>query len=330
MITVVTGASGHVGNNLVHNLLSEGRQVRVLVHRNIAPIDNLGIEKIRGDVCDAESLNTALAGADIVYHLAASVSIKMGGWEKLHAINTIGARNVANACLKNGVRRLIHFSSIDAIEQKPVSLPVDEKSPSAHSRSHPPYDRSKAAGEAEVQAAIEKGLDAVIVNPTAILGPYDFQPSHQGQMLLSMACGKLPALVEGGFDWVDVRDVVFGALQAEKLAPRGSKYILGGHWASLAEIARMVEKATNVLSPRFTCPLWLASASAPLVTAFEQMRGRRPLYTRASIIAINSNRQISHKKAERELDYHPRPLEETIQDTLAWFTACGRLTEKPK
>ena len=325
MITVVTGASGHVGNNLVRSLLAEGRQVRVLIHHSTSSFENLGVEQIQGDVCDLDSLKTAFTGADVVYHLAAKVSIESSGWETLHAINTRGADNVIEACLRQGVRRLVHFSSIDAIEQKPTNIPVDEKSPPAHSLRHPPYDRSKASGEAAVRAAIDNGLEAVIVNPTAIVGPYDFQPSHQGQMLLSMARRKLPALVKGGFDWVDVRDVVYGAMQAEKVAPRGSKYILGGHWASLAEIARMVEKATGVAPPAFVCPLWLASAGAPLVTAFEHLRGRRPLYTKASIIAINSNHQISHEKATRELGYHPRPLQETIDDTLGWFRGCGFL-----
>jgi dihydroflavonol-4-reductase len=309
-------------------LLVEGRQVRVLVHRDSVSLDNFDVEKVRGDVCDVASLNAAFKGADIVYHLAARVSIEASGWEALHAVNTIGTRNVADACLKNGVRRLVHFSSVDAIEQKPVDIPVDEKSPPAHGKKHPPYDRSKAAGEAGVQAAIAKGLDAVIINPTAIIGPYDSQPSYQGQMLLSMARGKLPALIEGGFDWVDVRDVVYGAMRAENLAPRGSKYILGGHWASLADIARIVEHETGTRTPGFVCPLWLAEAGAPVVTAFEHLRGRRPLYTRASIIAVNSNKLISHEKAEKELDYHPRPLEQTICDTLAWFAECGQLAGK--
>jgi dihydroflavonol-4-reductase len=219
----------------------------------------------------------------------------------------------------------VHFSSIDAIEQKPIHIPVHEKSPPASSKKHPPYDRSKAAGEAEVQGAIERGLDAVIVNPTAVIGPYDFQPSHQGQMLLSMARGKLPALIDGGFDWVDARDVVMGAIQAEKEASSGAKYILGGRWASLTEIASIVARETGCKAPGFVCPLWLAGAGAPLVSAVEHIRGKRPLYTRASIIAVNSNRHISHEKAEKELNYHPRPLEQTICETLAWFVSQGQL-----
>ena len=330
MFTLVTGASGHVGNNLVRALLDEGRNVRVLTHRNSATLDKLDVEKIQGDVRDADSLTAVVKGADTVYHLAALVSIETSGWDDLHSINTLGTRNIARACLNSDVRRLVHFSSIDAVEQKPVNIPVDENSPPATSKKHPPYDRSKAAGETEVRLAIKNGLNAVIVNPTSVIGPFDFHPSHQGQMLISMAGGKLPALVEGGFDWVDVRDVVFGAIQAEKLAPAGSKYILGGRWASLAEIAGIVEANTGTKQPSFTCPLWLASAGAPVVTALDHIRGRRPLFTRASIIAVNSNRNISHQKAESDLNYHPRPLEQTICDTLAWMVEDGRLHVKPR
>jgi nucleoside-diphosphate-sugar epimerase len=138
MITVVTGSSGHAGNNLVRALLEEGRNVRVLVHNNDTPFENLDVEKVKGDVCDAASLNSAFSGADIVYHLAAKVSIESSGWELLYAINTVGADNVVNACLKQGVSRLVHFSSIDAIEQKPVDLPVNEKSPPASRKNTPP------------------------------------------------------------------------------------------------------------------------------------------------------------------------------------------------
>jgi nucleoside-diphosphate-sugar epimerase len=328
MITVVTGASGHVGNNLVRALLDEGRQVRVLIHRDEFSLAGLNVEKVRGEVCDIDSLNHAFKGADVVYHLASKVSIESSGWEELQRINCEGSRNVVEACNSNNVRRLIHFSSIDAIEQKPITIPVDESSPAATSKRHPPYDRSKAAGEAVIKQAIEQGLDAVIVNPTAVVGPFDFQPSHQGQMLLMMARGKMPALVEGGFDWVDVRDVVSGALSAEKNAPRGAKYILGGHWASLADIAAMVEDYGGAGAPGFICPLWLAGAAAPLMTAFEHARGKRPLYTRASMIAVNSNKHISHDKAARELGYNPRPLADTIRDTLDWFAKNERLERK--
>jgi len=227
--TLVTGASGHVGSNLVRSLIAQGRDVRVLVHQNNQALEGLKVERVRGDVCNADSMAQAFSGVDIVYHLAARVTIEMSGCPALRAVNIIGTRKIVAASLKHNVRRLVHFSSIDAMEQKPINVPVNESSPLAGGKQHPPYDRSKAAGEKEVRAGMEQGLDSVIVSPTAIIGPYDYQPSHQGQMLISMAQKRLPALVDGGFDWVDVRDVVYGAMQAEKLAPRGSKYILGGH-----------------------------------------------------------------------------------------------------
>jgi dihydroflavonol-4-reductase len=328
MTTLVTGASGHVGANLVRSLIAQGRDVRVLIHHNSHALEGLDVERVYGDVCSTNSLSPAFSGVDIVYHLAARVSIEMNCGPELNEINVIGTRNIVAASLKHNIRRLVHFSSIDAIEQKPVHVPVNELSPLAKGKHHSPYDRSKASGEREVMAGIDQGLDAVIINPTAIIGPHDYQPSHQGQMLVSLAHKKLPALVNGGFDWVDARDVVYGAMQAEKLAPRGSRYILGGHWASLVEIAGMVEKVTGIAAPAFICPQWLASLGAPLVATLDHLRGCRPLYTKASMMAIKSNHLIRHAKATEELQYHPRPIEKTINDTLKWFADWGKLQVK--
>jgi dihydroflavonol-4-reductase len=329
MITVVTGASGHVGNTLVRALLAQGRRVRVLVHHNTTSLDGLDVERVMGDVADAASLNRAFKDADTVYHLAAVISIDDNCWDEIEPVNVRGVQNMVSACLENGVRRLVHFSSIHAINQRPFDSPVDESRPYA-GESHPPYDRSKAAGERAVRRGIEQGLNAVIVAPTGIIGPNDYQPSHTGQLLLSMAQGKLPALVEGGFDWVDVRDVVMGAMLAEQKAPSGAKYILSGHWGSVSELANLVSQATGVRPPAFVSPLWLARAGVPFMTAYEKLSHRRPLYTRASMRAVCSNPKTSHALATKELDYQPRPLAETINDTIAWFRHHGYLAESTK
>jgi dihydroflavonol-4-reductase len=172
---------------------------------------------------------------------------------------------------------------------------------------------------------MEKGLDAIIINPTAIIGPYDYQMSYVGESLLSMAQGKLPALVTGGFDWVDVRDVVEGAMRAEEKAPTGAKYLLSGHWVSLCDIASMVAEITGSNSPRFVCPLWLARIGVPVFAAVSHLNGKQPLYTSVSLRAVRSNRHISHERATRELGYQPRPFRETLMDTLKWFEENGRL-----
>ncbi len=327
MTVVVTGASGHVGGNLLRALLSSGRPVRALVHRDRRAVEGLDLEVIQGDICDLETLRRAFAGAEVVYHTAAYISILGDEWPLLEQVNVLGTRNVVRACLECGVRRLVHFSSIHALEQEPLDTPVDESRPLVDSDSHraSPYSRSKAAGEREVRAAILCGLDAVILYPTAIVGPYDFRPSHFGHVLLYLARGKLPALVAGGFDWVDVRDVVAAALRAAEAAPPGARYILSGHWATLAEIAALVEGFTGVPAPRRVVSPDLARRVAPLATLAARLLRMRPLFTSVAIEALEGNRRISHERAGRDLSYRPRPFHETIRDTLRWFVESGRL-----
>ncbi|OGN92849.1 MAG: hypothetical protein A2Z75_07290 [Chloroflexi bacterium RBG_13_50_10] len=323
--TVVTGATGHIGANLVRALLAQGRYVRVLLHVNQRAVEGLEVEIARGDVRDLASLRDAFRGADVVYHLAGRISLSMGDWPLLEAVNIAGTRNVVEACLRCGVRRLVHFSSIHAITQEPLDVPVDESRPLVESRRCPPYDRSKAAGEKEVRRGIERGLDAVIINPTAVIGPYDFEPSYLGEALIDLACRKLPALVNGGFDWVDVRDVVAGAMRAEECAATGTKYVLSGHWVSVSGLAAIVEESTSVPPPRLVCPLWLAHVGAPFTVALARLTGGRPLYTNVSLRALKSNHNISHEMATRDLDYNPRPFRETVVDTVRWFEENGYL-----
>ena len=325
MTVVVTGAAGHVGGNLVRALLARGRPVRALVHRDRRALEGLEVEVVRGDVRDPASLRHAFQDAEVVYHTAAHVSISMDEWPRLEAINVAGTRNVVEACLRCGVRRLIHFSSIHALQQEPFDVPVDESRPLAESIECAPYDRSKAAAEREVRKGIAQGLDAVLLNPTAILGPYDYRLSHMGQVLLALGSGKLPALVAGGFDWVDVRDVIEGAMRAEERAPAGAKYILSGHWTSVRDLAAEVEAITGVRVPRFVCPLFLAHAGVPFATAFACLTGQRPFFTHFALDTLRSNRRISHARASRDLGYRPRPLQETLIDTLRWFEETGRM-----
>ena len=323
---VVTGATGHIGANLIRALLTQGRHVRALLHVNRQAIEGLEVEIASGDVCYPASLCQAFDGADVVYHLAARISLSMGDWPVVERVNVTGTRNVVEACLKCGVRRLVHFSSIHAFNQEPLDIPVDESRPFVESRRCPPYDRSKAAGEKEVRGGIERGLDAVIVNPTAVIGPYDFEPSYFGEALLAIARRRLPALVSGGFDWVDARDVVAGAMRAEECAPTGAKYLLSGNWVSIVEMAALVEEVTGVPAPRLSLPLWLAYVGTPFTAAFARLVGTRPIYTGVSLRALKSNRCISHERAARDLGYNPRPFRETLIDTLRWFQENGYLS----
>jgi dihydroflavonol-4-reductase len=322
---VVTGAAGHVGGNLVRALLARGRSVRALVHHDRRALENLDLEVIQGDICDLTFLRRAFVGAETVFHTAAYISLLKDDWPRLEQVNIGGTRNVVQACLDCGVGRLVHFSSIHALVQEPPELPVDESRPLADFSWCLPYDRSKAGAEREVLCGIERGLDAVILNPTAIIGPYDYKPSHFGEVLLALAEGRLPALVDGGFDWVDVRDVVEGAIQAEARAAFGPRYLLAGHWVSLRDIAAAVETITGSRAPRFVCPAELALLAAPFITALFQLLGKRPLFTSVSLEIICNNRRVSHERATRELGYSPRAFRETLEDTFRWFAQAGCL-----
>lgn len=321
---VITGIAGFVGGNLARALLAQGRQVKGLIHKDDRAVAGLEFKRVSGNLHDLESLKQAFQGAEVVFHLAASISMD-GVWSRLEAINVAGTCNVVEACLAAGVRRLVHCSSIHAFEQAPLDQPLDETRTLAIARHHPVYDRSKAAAELEVRKGLARGLDAVIINPTAILGPYDFKPSYLGKAILSMARGELPALVRGGFDWVDVRDVVYGLIQAAQVAPTGNKYLLSGHWRTVVDLSHCIAQHTHSRPPRLTVPLWLAYLGLPFIHALSRLNHKEQLYTSFSLQTLKSNRLISHARATQDLDYHPRPFEQSIADTVAWFSQNGYL-----
>ena len=324
-VVVVTGAAGHVGANLVRALLDRGQRVRVLVHRDRRALEGLDVEIVSGDVTDPAPLNRAFDGAQLVYHTAAYISLSMHEWERLEAVNIVGTRNVVDACLECGVQRLIHFSSVEALADAPSGQVVDEARPLVESGRSSPYAFSKAVSHREVQQGLARGLDAVILNPTGIIGPHDYRLGLASSGLLALASGKLWALVEGGFDWVDVQDVVKGALAAAACAPSGGQYILSGHWVSLLDLAELVKEIRGVDVPRLVMPMWLARVGAPFVMAFGRLSGKRPLYTTGALKPLCGYRLISHARATRELGYRPRPLKRSIADTLQWFEVQGLL-----
>jgi dihydroflavonol-4-reductase len=322
MVTVVTGAAGLLGANLVRALLARGRRVRALVHEDTRALQGLDVERAAGDVRDPEALRRAFAGAEVVYHAAARISVRGGEGGLVEAVNAGGTRNVVEACLGAGVRRLLHVSSVHALAPRPHG-PIDESC--APAQGGPAYDRSKARGEEAVREGIRRGLDAVILRPSALFGPHDHKPSRTGELLLALYRRELPALVAGSHDFVDARDVARSALAAEARAPAGEAYLLTGHPASLGDIARLVEEATGRRPPRVTVPLWLARAVAPLGEAWALASRKRPFYTRESVRAIALFPTFSSAKAARDLGHAARPLRETIFDTLAWFAEMGWL-----
>ena len=319
MLTAVTGASGHLGVSLTRALISRGRRVRVLSHASNLGLEGLSIDYCWGDVGDIDTLVTAFSGVRVVYHLAAHISLLMTDWPHCAKVNIEGTRNVIEACRRSGVQRLVHFSTIHALRGEPLNVPIDEYRPYVSSPKAPPYDRSKAAGEQLVRHAVDEGFDAIIINPSGVIGPFDYRPSHFGQALIQIATGKIPVLIEGGFDWVDARDVAEWAIKAEEVAAPGSRYLLSGHWLSIRDISSIAAGIMGNRAPALVCPMAVARACAPIITAASALAGTRPVFTTVSLDALASNRNISHAKATSELGYAPRPIRETLSDTIEWF-----------
>ena len=318
----VTGATGHVGGSLVRALVAAGARVRALVRDDARALAGLPVEAVRGDVLAPETLPALLAGAEVVFHLAGVISLSGDPGGRVVRTNVEGTRHVAVAARAAGARRLVHVSSVHAYTGRPLDLPVDESRPLADEEPRPvPYDRSKAAGQRLALGAAGGALEAVSLNPVAILGPPDFRGSRTGRLLASLAAGRMPALTEGGFSWVDVRDVAGALVAAATRGRSGEAYLLPGHWRSMAELAALVHAAGGARPPRLVTPWWLARAGAPLVEAWSRVAGSEPLYTAESMDTVRKHRVVLGDKAARELGWAPRPIEETVRDTLAWIRA---------
>jgi dihydroflavonol-4-reductase len=313
----VTGASGHIGTNLCRTLIGQKHRLRVLVNRSKESLHNLDLEHVNGNLLDPGCLKELVDGTEVLIHLAASISIN--GNRQILETNVEGTRNVIRAAREGGVKRLIHFSSIHALCHDPLDQSLDE-SRSLALTDPIIYNRSKALAEQMVHEAVGDGLDAVIINPTSVMGPFDYRPSLIGQAILQLYQGRIPALVPGGYDWVDVRDVVSGTIAAIEKGRTGESYLLSGHYVSLVDLYRMLLEYKGGGQKLPVIPFWLAELGVPFLKAWAALTGSKPLYTRESVkILKTAHPSISSAKAAGELDYKPRPFHQTLEDTLSWF-----------
>jgi dihydroflavonol-4-reductase len=251
--------------------------------------------------------------------------LRSWGNDTAWSINAEGTRHVVDACRACGVQRLVHFSSIHALAAPPRDAVLDESFLLCHAPNAPLYDRSKAAAEQSVLTGVAQGLDAVIVNPTAVFGPGDYAPSPMGRFLIDLHNRRLPALVSGGFNWVDVRDVCDGAMAAAQRGRTGERYLLAGHYLSIRNLAALCAAITGIPAPRLTAPRAWGYLAVPFAGLAALLTGQPARWTAESLRALGSHQHVSSAKAARELAYQPRPLRDSLADTYAWFDAQGDL-----
>ncbi|MCB0652291.1 MAG: NAD-dependent epimerase/dehydratase family protein [Saprospiraceae bacterium] len=327
MKIVVTGATGHVGVNMIRALHEKGFEV-LANHLNgdkLLAMQFPEVQWIQGNVLDKAFLSRAFKGADVVIHLAARISISGDPRGEVMKTNIQGPANVAEACLENNVQKLIHFSSIHAFKFSGTDPIVNEDSPRADNTCFK-YDQSKIGGERAVQEAISKGLDAVILNPTGILGPYNYWNSFTGQMLKDLYCGRIPALVKSGYNWVDARDLADATIKAITHGKTGKNYILAGHNLDIKSMAQMVHGLGGKKPPILSVSLGVAKIGLPILGLYSRLTKTPPLYTEESLeILKNYNPNISSERAGKDLGFSPRPIEETIKDSIDWYKEQGML-----
>lgn len=333
-IYLITGVLGHLGSTVARNLLKMGKQVRgfdltSVIHNDLL---DLKIELFTGDVCDKTSLRPFFEGLEkmrvFVIHCAGIVSIKSGYDQRIYNVNVNGTKNVMDLCLEYSVEKVVHVSSVHAILEGPKDSVIREVTHFNMDEVEGVYAKTKALASQYVLDMAQKGLSVVIVHPSGIIGPYDLGNGHLTSMIIDFCNHKLTALVKGGYDFVDVRDVSNGILFALEKGKIGECYILSNRYFSIQEIMNIVACITNRKKIKSILPLWFAKLTAPFAETFYKLRGKPPLYTSYSLYTLQANSHFSHEKATQELGYAPRDMEDTLKDTIAFLEENHLITHK--
>jgi dihydroflavonol-4-reductase len=320
-VTLVTGGTGLLGNNVVRLLLSRGESVRVLVRgMESKALAGLAIEQVVGDIRDPNSVRAACAGVTAVIHAAAHVRM---GWRQsdvYQAINVEGTRNVANACREFGAR-MVHVSSTDVFGRCSLTIPTDEETPPGPTPKTP-YAMTKRAAEIVVLDECERGLNGVIVNPGFMLGPWDWKPSS-GKVVLAVGRGTAIIAPKGWFSLCDARDVAEGVLAARDCGVTARRYILAGETLRFIDGFRLIAEVCHTIRPLIQARLIVASIGGYSGDLWGWISGHEPDVNSAAVTMARIPKNYSSARAERELGYHRRPLKETIADAWNWFGEHG-------
>lgn len=318
---VVTGAEGFLGNNLVRQLLDRGQRVRATVLEADTPpaLHGLDVEVIQMDVRDPAAVHRAFSSADSdiwVVHCAGVVSIASSVTPEVQEVNVGGVRNVISACRDEGVQKLVYVSSVHALPVvEGVGTELDEAADFDPDLLEGEYAPTKAEATALVLEATD--LWRVVVFPTGMIGPNDFADTHLTRLVRDAASGVLPISIEGGYDFVDVRDVAAGIIGAAQFGRDGRTYLLPGHYVPMKRMVAAVANAMGRQAPP-ALPLWIAQAVAPLAERISSWRGTAPVLTADALRVLGEPGRFSSRRARRKLGYRPRPFKETLRDALAW------------
>ena len=324
-IALITGGSGHVGSNLVRKLTEKGYKIRTIDfdgdHRAFEGFD---VELVKGDITDYTSLQEVFKDVDVVFHTAAMINLDRRYREAIEFVNIEGTRNVCEVALEKSVKKLVHFSSVDAFYRFPIDEPLLEDRELIDDASGMPYDYSKAEGQRIVIEFCNKGLDASIIHPTSIVGPNDFKPGLPMQAFVDMANGKTKLMPDWGYNFIDVRDLCDAAISAVENGKTGQNYIIGGEYHSYLYIAELMGKQVGRKVVYGKLPEFITYLAIPFEYIKSLINKKPRLITLDSIhTAQTGNKVVPSTLAREELGHNPRPIEETIFDTVEFFQKRG-------
>ena len=331
-VLLVTGATGHLGANLVRRLLCDGHRVRVLLRPGSPTdaVDGLDVERAIGDLRDPRSLDAAVEGCARVFHCAAKISITGGGEQEIFETNVLGTRNILAAAARAGVVRVVVTGSFSAVGHYP-GRPSDERDPFNPFDKAMPYEKSKAAMEHECLKAVVEGQDVVIAISCAIIGPNDFKPSRMGRVLRDFANGRMRAYVPGGFEFVAARDIVQGHLLAMDRGRPGQRYILSTEFVTVDTLMAWLEQITGRRRPPLRLPpavmSTIAGVASPMLSVLAPGRPQR--LTPGAVRILRMHRRADCSKARLELGYEPTSVKEALREAYGWFTARGEIAGVP-
>ena len=321
----VTGASGMVGINVCKEILSNGDELNILIREDVSYLDGLSCNKFYGDLSDIDTLEKFCDKCDVIIHSAAMISIGFDAYEKVYEVNFIGTKNLLDISIKKKVKKFIFISTVNAYDKKPLDQNFDEKRELVKKGNA--YDMTKALAQELVTSTEE--IETVSINPTSVLGKNDFKPSRLGKIIKGVHSGKLPFLVDGGLDVIDVEDLSKAIYSSISNGKDGESYLISGKFRSFKEMYEVITKYQDIKSRMFFFPRLMVELSLPLLSLFpigllkraaeingKFFPGLENMTKEAIENIINFPKHIDNSKAKKDLGLKISPLEKTIKDTI--------------
>ena len=329
----VTGASGFIGANLVHELTARGHEVKALLRptSDLRGLAGAAFERVDGDVSDRDRLIAAMRGCDWCFQVAASYHLWLKDYAPMYAANVQGTRNVLEAAARAGCSRIVYTSTVGCIGlPKALNgsvMPTDEATPVSGAQMSNHYKKSKWEAELVARELAKQGLPIMIVNPSAPVGPRDVKPTPTGQVIVDFLNRTMPAYLDTGLNWVHVRDVAIGHVLAAEKGRIGERYILGhaeGNW-TMKEAFDVLAQISGIPAPRMRIPYWVALTAAHFDEATSRITGKPPKAPLAGVRMARYKMFFNPAKAIRELGLPQTPPRQALSDAVEWFRAHGRL-----